>query len=101
MDTPVRKYIAEDKKDLEKLLKEEARKAQLLICFLDGDREGENISFEVIDVCREANPRIAVILLRRRPFFLLLLVVLIRVLTWLLSSLSHSLCRSSVHTFQR
>jgi DNA topoisomerase-3 len=60
MDTAVIKFVPDDKKDLERTLKEEARKASALICFLDGDREGENISFEVIETCRTANPRIQV-----------------------------------------
>jgi len=30
------------------------------VIWTDADREGENIGFEIIDVCREVNPRIQV-----------------------------------------
>ena len=58
LDVPVVKTIPEDKSNLEKNLTEEARRCSQLICFLDCDREGENISFEVIDTCKKANRRI-------------------------------------------
>ncbi|XP_051141098.1 DNA topoisomerase 3-alpha isoform X2 [Andrographis paniculata] len=52
---PVKKFVPQDKLDIEKTLAEEARKCEWLILWLDCDREGENIAFEVVEVCTRAN----------------------------------------------
>ncbi|KAL8159182.1 hypothetical protein V2J09_000719 [Rumex salicifolius] len=57
-EAPIRKYVPEDKTDIKRTLEEEARRCQWLILWLDCDREGENISYEVVDVCNTTNSRL-------------------------------------------
>ena len=57
---PLRRYVPSDKRSLEANLKAEARKAQWLILWLDCDREGEHICFEVMEVCLGVNSRLKV-----------------------------------------
>ncbi|RDY10657.1 DNA topoisomerase 3-alpha, partial [Mucuna pruriens] len=49
-----------DKKDIKRTLEEEARRCQWLVLWLDCDREGENIAFEVVDVCTAANRHLTI-----------------------------------------
>lgn len=41
--------------DIKRTLQQEVRSCQWLILWLDCDREGENIAYEVIEVCTEVN----------------------------------------------
>lgn len=52
---PLRKYVKEESKLIEKTLTAEAKQCNTLLLWLDGDLEGENICFEVMDVCLKAN----------------------------------------------
>lgn len=48
----------QEKTGLLQTLEEEARRCQWLVLWLDCDREGENIAYEVVDVCHTTNPRL-------------------------------------------
>ncbi|CAN6459254.1 unnamed protein product [Victoria cruziana] len=58
---PVQKFVPEDKLDIKRTLEEECRKCQWLVLWLDCDREGENIAYEVIEVCRAVNPHLNIL----------------------------------------
>eukprot|EP00667_Euglena_gracilis_P005722 EG_transcript_5767 len=60
-DAPVVKFVTAESEPIKQTLERESRAATHLVCWLDCDREGENISFEVIQVCRAANPRLQVL----------------------------------------
>ena len=57
---PLAKRVKEDFSGIEQNLKELGRRATRIVLWLDCDREGENIAFEVLEVVRGSNPRIAV-----------------------------------------
>ncbi|KAE9327511.1 DNA topoisomerase 3-alpha [Phytophthora fragariae] len=59
---PVCKRIRGDEtqKKIEKTLLKEARQSQWLVLWLDCDREGENIAYEVKSICEKSNRRLRV-----------------------------------------
>ncbi len=57
---PVSKTVRKDCELIQKTLTIESKKANVLLLWLDCDLEGENIAYEVIKVCLEANPRLDV-----------------------------------------
>eukprot|EP00775_Hariotina_reticulata_P013627 gene13627-13753_t len=58
---PVIKDVPNDKQHLKEHLQQLARQCQWLVLWLDCDREGENISFEVIDVCQSVNRHLRIL----------------------------------------
>lgn len=59
-DAPIEKICEQNMEPIRRTLISEAKKAQHLIIWTDCDREGENIGFEIIEVCQEANRRLVV-----------------------------------------
>jgi DNA topoisomerase III len=59
-DAPIRKEVKPENELIKKTLMTEAKKHNVLLLWLDCDLEGENIAFEVIQACREANPRLEI-----------------------------------------
>ncbi|KAL9957422.1 hypothetical protein ACROYT_G039055 [Oculina patagonica] len=55
---PVTKYVGENYLPIKRTLEREVRGCQVLIIWTDCDREGENIGFEVIEVCQNICPNI-------------------------------------------
>lgn len=59
-DAPITKFCPEDYTNIKRTLQREVRTCDKLIIWTDCDREGENIGYEIIDVCREIKPNIDV-----------------------------------------
>ncbi|PRP83566.1 DNA topoisomerase 3-alpha-like [Planoprotostelium fungivorum] len=58
---PIERFTAANMEDIEKNLQRESRGAKYLVLWLDCDREGENIAFEVMSVCLKINPNMIVL----------------------------------------
>eukprot|EP01038_Epipyxis_sp_PR26KG_P005415 gene5415-7503_t len=57
---PIVKSVKQENKAIEMTLKEEIKKCNILLLWLDCDLEGENIAYEVISICKESNRNIDV-----------------------------------------
>ncbi|KAH9499590.1 DNA topoisomerase 3-alpha [Bulinus truncatus] len=59
-NVPVEKYCPQNYSDIKRTLENEIKGCQCLVIWTDCDREGENIGFEIIQVCQTVKPNIRV-----------------------------------------
>ncbi|XP_054565652.1 DNA topoisomerase 3-alpha isoform X2 [Eptesicus fuscus] len=60
-EAEIEKYCPENFVDIKKTLERETRQCQALVIWTDCDREGENIGFEIIHVCKAVKPGLQVL----------------------------------------
>ncbi|XP_037663946.1 DNA topoisomerase 3-alpha isoform X2 [Choloepus didactylus] len=60
-EAAIEKYCPENFVDIKKTLERETRQCQALVIWTDCDREGENIGFEIIHVCKAVKPGLQVL----------------------------------------
>ncbi|XP_069917654.1 DNA topoisomerase 3-alpha isoform X2 [Oryctolagus cuniculus] len=60
-DAEIEKYCPDNFVDIKKTLERETRQCQALLIWTDCDREGENIGFEIIHVCKAVKPGLQVL----------------------------------------
>ncbi|XP_019512179.1 PREDICTED: DNA topoisomerase 3-alpha [Hipposideros armiger] len=60
-EAEIEKYCPENFVDIKKTLERETQQCQVLVIWTDCDREGENIGFEVIHVCKAVKPTLQVL----------------------------------------
>ncbi|XP_050019659.1 DNA topoisomerase 3-alpha isoform X1 [Alexandromys fortis] len=60
-EAEIEKYCPENFVDIKKTLEREAQHCQALVIWTDCDREGENIGFEIIHVCKAVKPSLQVL----------------------------------------
>ncbi|XP_013780332.2 DNA topoisomerase 3-alpha-like [Limulus polyphemus] len=59
-EAPIARECPQEYIDIKRTLEREVRGCNTLIIWTDGDREGENIGFEIIEVCKNVKPNIQV-----------------------------------------